>query len=180
MTPMLLRRVLSSSSRSAVTSRYCSNADSSVRVSISGGQGLLRNWNILPSFTAEIAALRSASPVSITRTVSGVVCRTRVRNSIPSIPGIRRSETITAKGPSSAIAATQVLVQGPFEFQMSCETTARIPARSWHRHLHTGFASACGPPRECLVVHLFPSRQLVNQPHCGKTFQIDILLWLFT
>jgi hypothetical protein len=51
---------------------------------------------MLPWFTASIAVCWSALPVSIILTLSGESWLTHLRNSIPSIPGIRMSVITTA------------------------------------------------------------------------------------
>ncbi len=100
-TLMLFLKVFSSSSFSAVTSRYCSIDEAIAFARRWAGQGLVRNLKIFPSFTALMAESRSALPVSMTRTVFGHIERILPRNSIPSIPGMRKSETTTANGPRS-------------------------------------------------------------------------------
>jgi len=92
----LPRSVPSKSSRSAMISRYCSTAASRADFRASVSQGLVRKRKMLPSLTAAMAAVSSAKPVSMTRTVSGFSSRTLARTMMPSMPGIRRSDTTTA------------------------------------------------------------------------------------
>ncbi|EKD38050.1 MAG: hypothetical protein ACD_75C00883G0001 [uncultured bacterium] len=70
-TVMLPIRVLSSSSFSAVTRRYCLCARAIAITRVGVGHGLFRKRKICPLLTASIAVSWSAFPVSISRMVSG-------------------------------------------------------------------------------------------------------------
>src|SRR5437868_1497490 len=103
---MLPLRVFSSNSFSAVMRRYCISPAVTALAKVSLGHGLVKKRNMEPSFTALMALSISAYPVSAIRTVSGDEVRTLARNCTPSIPGMRKSEITTAKGPRCATAVS--------------------------------------------------------------------------
>ena len=90
------RSVCSSSTRSDVSSRYCSAAASTAASSDVGGHGFVRKRKICPWLTAATAESRSVWPVRRIRTASGTISRARLRNAAPFMPGMRMSEMTTA------------------------------------------------------------------------------------
>jgi hypothetical protein len=70
------------------------------------GQGLVRKLKTLPALTAATAAVTSAYPVSMMRTVSGRFSLAFSRKATPSMPGMRKSETTTAnRRPSPSMSS---------------------------------------------------------------------------
>jgi hypothetical protein len=90
--------VLSSTSRSAVTRRYCFSPARSAGINSSGGHGLVRKRKMWPWLTASRAVFWSAFPVNMIRTCPEPRLPSSVRNSMPFMPGICMSATTTAYG----------------------------------------------------------------------------------
>jgi hypothetical protein len=94
---MLPCKVCSRRTRSAVISRCCSTAALRLSAINVVGHGLVRKRKMEPLLMAATAWSRSPVPVNRIRTVSGAISQAWPSSLTPSIPDIRRSETITAK-----------------------------------------------------------------------------------
>ncbi len=109
-----------------------------VRSRSGGGQGFVRNRKIWPSFTAAIAEVRSAWPVSRMRCAPGAMASVRARNSAPFMPGMRMSDTMMSTDGSScsnaSAAAPPSAVRTSYSLaRCSCSPRRTSGSSSTHR-----------------------------------------------